>query len=209
MSKNSVPTESFTTLDLLHAFGLRYASRIYCAANISAALMIPSLASMNIFQNGWYYFLFAYPAMTHVMGIGAYYVTPINPAKISLSSIAGRVFVSSLFAASIVLIGASVTGKIQIPYCSFFERVAQRISPLWVSSLVETVSTFAVQEISETSRQFLKFNAYSGLSYLACFVSLGCYLRAIPDFIRLRYQLLRASAIQIALSRQNTEQKNE
>jgi len=201
-------SSSFTYRDLAHAFGLRYASRIYCLGHLSATLMVPSLAPLNVLQNGWYYFVLCYPSITHVCGIGAYYVTPQKGPKLTLSEIAGRVFVSTLFASSIVLIGAMVTGKINVPSCTFFNRLADRLSPLWVSSIVEKVSTFAVQEISATSRQFLRFNAYAGVSYILSFVGIGAYLAAIPDFLRRRWSALRDSAIQIARARQN-ENENE
>ena len=196
------PQKSFTVVDFAHAFGLRYASRLYCVANCTVACMIPSLAGMNFFQNIWYYFMFIYPSVTYVSDIGAYYVSKEKKAKESLSQIAGRVFVSSLFATSIFVIGATVTGQMQFLNCSFWDRLVANFSPNWLSSIFEKISTFAVAEISETSRQFIKFNFYSGFSYMICFVSLGYYFRAIPRFIRDRFNRLCDSARNIAAQRE-------
>lgn len=209
MSDNisSEPKKTFTLIDFAHAFGLRYASRIFAATNIAAAFLVPVPAEFNIIQKLFFYGIFLYPASTHVADIGAYYVSDHKKPSQSLMQITGRVITSSLFATSVVLIGAAATGNLQVPGCSFLQNLFSHVTPAWLSSIFGDISSFAVQEISETSRQFIKFNFYCGLSYCFCFVSLGHYFRAIPEFLQERYRLLRESAISIATQREKNKSK--
>lgn len=193
--------KTYTLRDLAHAFGLRYASPIYCLTHLTAAFLVPSLSTMNILQQGAYYIWFMYPSMTHVAGVGAYYVTPQHGPKLTLRSIIGRVVVSTLFATSVVAIGLSVTNRIQLPFVNEVAHFGSQLVPSWIGSIASRVSEFATEELSEKSRQFIKFNFFSVVSYGLCFISLGHWLRAIPDIIRVQWQKVVASAIEIAKQR--------
>ncbi len=196
--------QSFTFRDFAHAFAQRWGSTIYCVAHAGSLFLVPSLG-LNWMQNGAYYLWYMYPSMTHVMGIGAFYASPLEGPKLTLGSILGRMFVSTLFATSVVLIGGVATGRIQNPMINDFGTAVGRLVPSFVSTAVD----FIADGLSDQSRQFIKFNSLTSLSYVACFISLGYYFRAIPDFFRDQYVKLVESAKSIAKQRAQQESKKQ